>query len=332
MRNMSIFSLVMVIWVGVCFWGCSKSTNDDGDDNNNNGNHTSWERTYGGSGYHRGYSVAQTTDGGYIVAGGTSSGAGDWDVYVLKLNSLGDTVWTRTYGGSDSDEAYSVAQTSDGGCIVAGHKGDDVSLIKINSSGDMTWSRTYGGICGYSVAQTSDGGYIVAGNTSSFDSVYCEIYLIKTNSLGNTIWTRTYGGNGSKKGYSVAQTSDGGYIVAGRQEWDVYLIKTNSSGDTIWTRTYGGSCGESVAQTSDGGYIVAGYKYGADLNDVFLLKTDSAGDTIWTRTYGGSDNDMGNSVAQTSDGGYIVVGTKGSYPNSEEVYLIKTDSNGNVEY
>ncbi len=313
-----------------------------------------WERTYGGSDHDYGSSVAQTSDGGYIVAGGTRSfGAGSGDIYLVKTDAVGDTIWTRTYGGSSYDYGYSVAQTSDGGYIVAGMTESfgagsyDVYLVKTDAVGDTIWTRTYGGSDydrGNSVAQTTDGGYIVAGETECFGAGEYDVYLVKTDGLGDTIWTRTYGGSGDDWGSSVAQTSDGGYIVAGVTECfgagesDVYLVKTDCDGDTIWTRTYGVSdddYGRSIAQTSDGGYIVAGvYDYDyweAGTGDVYLIKTDAVGDTIWTRTYGGSHDDYGRSVAQTSDGGYIVAGwTEFFGAGNYDVYLVKTDCDGDT--
>jgi len=312
---------------------------------------TIWTRTYGGSDSddNEGSSVAQTSDGGYIISGMTYSFGVGGDVYLVKTDAMGDTIWTRTYGGSDYDGGFSVAQTSDGGYIIAGYTRsfgageEDVYLVKTDSLGDTIWTRTYGGSDddhGYSVAQTSDGGYIVAGYTESFGAGSWDVYLVKTDAVGDTIWTRTYGGSDWDEGYSVAQTSDGGYIVAGVYDYDweaetgdVYLVKTDAVGDTIWTRTYGGSgsdAGFSVAQTSDGGYIISGmtYSFGAG-GDVYLVKTDSVGDTIWTRIYGGSSMDWGNSVAQTSDGGYIVAGMTESFgAGSWDVYLVKTDSLG----
>jgi len=309
---------------------------------------TAWTRTYGGGDNDRGYSVRQTTDGGYIIAGRTLSyGAGEYDIYLVKTNSSGDTLWTRTYGGTDDDEGYSVQQTSDGGYIIAGCTGGDfidAYLIKTDSEGDTLWTRTYGGATRdeetWSVQQTSDGGYIIVGWTGSYGAGMYDVYLIKTNSSGDTLWTRTYGGTDSDKGYSVQQTTDGGYIVAGftysngtGMYDDVYLIKTDSEGDTLWTRTYGGADsdeGFSVQQTSDGGYIVAGwtYSYGAGEFDTYLIKTNSLGDTLWTRTYGGTHYDKNYSVQQTIDGGYIVAGFAES--GGRDVYLLKTDSLGDT--
>ena len=313
---------------------------------------TLWTRTYGGTSEDDGIFVQQTTDGGYIVAGYTNSfGADSEDVYLIKTNASGDTLWTRTYGGTNQDEGWTVQQTSDGGYIIAGYTNSfgaglyDVYLIKTNASGDTLWTKTYGGTnwdYGSSVQQTSDGGYIIAGGTKSFGAGLYDVYLIKTNASGDTLWTRTYGGTRGDDGFSVQQTSDGGYVIAGGTYsfgaggMDVYLIKANALGDTLWTRAYGGTnsdFGQSVQQTSDGGYIVAGYTYsfGAGWFDVYLIKTDANGGTLWTKTYGGTDYDAGYSVQQTQDGGYIIAGCTGSFgAGSRDVYLIKTDANGNV--
>jgi len=213
-----------------------------------------------------------------------------------------------------------------------------VGLLKTDSDGNTLWTRTYGGSSdekGYSAQLTSDGGYIIAGYTGSFGAGRSDVYLLKTDSSGDTLWTRTCGGSDSDCGYSVQQTSDGGYIIAGETESfgagddDVYLVKTDSDGDTLWTRSYGGSGydrGRSVQQTSDGGYIIAGYtnSFGAGNTDVWLLRTDSSGDTLWTRTYGEMPYDYGHSVELTSDGGYIIAGDTRSFGAGDyDVWLIK---------
>jgi hypothetical protein len=312
-----------------------------------------FEKTFGGTDIDEGYSVQQTSDGGYIIAGYTQSyGAGSRDVYLIKTDSLGDTLWTNTYGGSSWDYGYAVRQIGNGGYVIAGHTWSfgagwtDVYLIKTDSMGDTLWTRTYGGTDwdeGYSVHQTLDDGYIIAGSTKSYGLGSRDVYLIKTDSLGNTLWTRTYGGTGSDRGSSVQQTvPDGGYIITGSTisfgagSGDVYLVKTDSLGDTLWTRTYGGTewdQGNSVQQTRDEGYIIGGYteSFGEGWADVYLIKTDSLGDTLWTRTYGGTDWDEGQSIQQTRDGGYIITGSTESFGSGiRNVYLIKTDSSGNT--
>jgi hypothetical protein len=212
---------------------------------NSNGD-TLWTATYGGTSYEFGESIALTLDGGYVIAGATASfGMGSSDVYLVKTDSLGDTLWTRTYGGTDYDGGNSVVQTLDGGYIVVGETesfglgGSNIYLVKTDDSGDTLWTRTYGGPYadgGNSIAQTLDGGYILTGYYEPFPTDIEDLLLMRIDSAGDTVWTRTYAGLAWDDGYSVAQTSDGGYIVAGSTwppgaiESDVYLIKTDAGG------------------------------------------------------------------------------------------------------
>ena len=185
-----------------------------------------FERTYGGGFSDVAHSVVQTLDGGYAIAGFTwSSGAGVSDVYLIRTDSLGSVLWDSTYGGISYDIGNSVQQTSDGGYVITGNTRssgaglNDVYLIKTDSLGNTLWSTTYGGDSsdvGRSVAQTLDGGYIIAGETWSFDPGTSDVYVIKTDSLGNVLWDTTYGGSFNDFGYSVQQTSDSGYIIAGQ--------------------------------------------------------------------------------------------------------------------
>jgi hypothetical protein len=313
---------------------------------------TLWTRTLGGIGMDGGYSVQQTTDGGYIIAGETtSSGAGGWDVYLIKTDAIGEMVWTKTYGGRGTEAGLSVQEMSEGGYIVVGQTTSfgagswDVYLLKTNAAGDTAWARTYGDTAedrGYSVRQTTDGGYVIAGATASFGAGGWDVYLIKTDAVGDTVWTRTYGGTGQDYGGSIQQTTDGGFIIAGQTtsfgagSGDMYLIKTDASGDSIWTRTYGGAGWEmagSVQQTTDGGYIISGYTdtFGAGLSDAYLVKTDAGGDTVWTRTYGGTGEEVCYSVQQTADGGYITAGVTTSFgAGLSDVYLIRADTSGDM--
>jgi hypothetical protein len=178
----------------------------------------------------------------------------------------------------------------------------------------------------------------VAGWTYSFGAGSADFFLIKTDANGNIIWAKTYGGIYIDSATSVQQTSDGGYIVAGRTGsfgagGDIFLIKTDANGNVQWAKTYGGTVydiASSVQQTSDGGYIVAGYtnSFGAGWGDIFLIKTDANGNVQWAKTYGGIYEDWASSVQQTSDGGYIVAGR--TYSFGAGVFLIKTDANGNI--
>jgi hypothetical protein len=278
------------------------------------------------------YSVRQTSDGGYIVAGYVCYPYSYCRALLIKTDANGNVQWAKTYGGTGNDGASSVQQTSDGGYIVAGNTasfgagGYDVFLIKTDANGNVQWAKTYGGTNydgASSVRQTSDGGYIVAGSTISFGVGGYDVFLIKTDANGNVQWAKTYGGTGHDWAYSVQQTSDGGYILAGGTSpystaiYDVLLIKTDANGNVQWAKTYNRGADEhatSVQQTSDGGYIVTGRNFS-------LLKTDANGNVQWAKYYS-SYNEF---VQQTSDGGYMSLGSFGDGP-----HIIKTDANGNI--
>ncbi len=304
-----------------------------------------WTKTYGGADEDVGFSVRQTPDNGYIIAGYTGSFGATVDVYLIKTDENGDTIWTRTYlgPGGGEDVGQSVQLTRDGGYIIAGYceqfSSKYVYFLKTDAAGNRLWRGTCGATeddYGFSVDTTSDGGYIIAGRTSSYGSGDEDVYLVKLNGSGNVVGFQTYGGTRGDRGYSVQQTSDGGYIIAGRtssfaEVADVYLIKTNRFLDTVWTRTYGGASvdeGYSVQQTSDGGYIVAGetYSFGAGAMDGYLIRTDPGGDTLWTKTYGGSGWDVCWSVQECHDNGYIVAGYTRSFGHPDgDFYLIRTE-------
>ncbi|MFA5032089.1 MAG: T9SS type A sorting domain-containing protein [bacterium] len=200
-----------------------------------------WLKTFGENNSDFGNSVQETSDGGFIITGGTtSSGTSKGDVYLTKVTSSGDVVWTKTFGGTKNDGGCSVRQTKDGGFIITGSTssfgagGSDVYLIKTDSSGNTLWTRTFGGTgndFSNSIQQTKDGGFIIAGSTNSFGAGGYDVYVIRTDSSGSTLWTKTFGGNDDDKGYSIQQTSDGGFIVAGETysfgagNNDVYLIR-----------------------------------------------------------------------------------------------------------
>jgi hypothetical protein len=307
-----------------------------------------WSKTFGGSEYDECDAVQQTSDGGYILTGGTGSyGAGEGDVWLIKTDANGKELWSKTFGGSKVDWGSSVQQTSDGGYILTGITasygigGSDVWLIKTDANGKELWSKTLEGSNRSSVQQTMDDGYIITGMIRSYGAGEPDVWLIKTGANGKELWSKTFGGSKVDWGSSVQKTSDGGYIIIGSTysygagDRDVWLIKTDANGKELWSKTFGGSReddGWSVQQTSDGGYIIAGYtaSYVAGDRDVWLIKTDANGKELWSKTFGGSKGDWGGSVQQTSDGGYIIIGSTYSYGAGEsDVWLIKTDGNGN---
>ncbi|MFH1009998.1 MAG: T9SS type A sorting domain-containing protein [bacterium] len=312
--------------------------------------HGLWSRTFGGASYDYCFSVQQTPDGGYILAGYTESfGAGGTDFWLVKTNANGDSLWSRTFGGASNEQCRSFQQTSEGGYILAGYTYSfgsgltDFYLVCTDANGNQLWSRTFG-TGGYeeceSVQQTSDGGYILGGLTgvSSWD-----FWLVKTNANGDSVWSRTFGGSGGDQCESVQQTSDGGYILGGMTTsfgagvGDVWLVKTDANGNQLWSRTFGGSywdgC-ESILETPDGGYILGGFNdsFGSGNRDAWLIKVSAYGDSLWSRTFGGYNVDACRSVQRTADGGYILGGSTSSYGSgADDFWLVKTGAESPAE-
>jgi len=224
----------------------------------------------------------------------------------------------KAIGGEKLDVGTSLIQTSDGGYAIAGLTYSfgaglsDVYVVKLDSNGNLQWTKTIGGPegeAGFSLIQTSDDGYAIAGIIISFDleegDIYDDVYVVKLDANGNLQWTKTIGGESWDWGYSLLQTSDGGYAIAGftssfgAGEWDVYVVKLDANGNLQWTKTIGGEgwdVGISLIQTSDGGYAIAGStrSFGAGGLDVYVVKLDANGNLQWTKTIGGKKRGHGH--------------------------------------
>lgn len=305
-----------------------------------------WQKSLGGSDHDEGKSIFQTTDGGYIVAGKSTSHDGDIsahhtttnnpDAWVVKLNSVGSIEWEKSFGGTDQDWVNSIVQTSDGGYIFAGitnsDDGDvtvdygfyDCWVVKLDNVGSIVWQKSYGGTdqdAGESIIQTSDGGYIIAGSSLSDDFDVTDnhgsydFWIIKINNSGAIVWQKSLGGTRYEVAESIQQTSDGGYIVAGQ------------------TRSLDGD----VTGYHEGNNCLAGFCY-----DYWVVKIDNIGTIQWQKTLGGEQNEEAKSIQQTNDGGYIVTGFSGSNDGdvtghhgsegSNDFWVVKLNNIGNIQW
>ncbi|MCD4842403.1 MAG: PKD domain-containing protein [Methanosarcinales archaeon] len=308
-----------------------------------NGN-MQWQRTIGSNNSYEAYSAIQISDGGYIIAGRTiSNGSDNFDLLLVKTDAKGIEQWNRTFGGNDYDTASSVRQASDGGYIIAGRTTSfgagsyDFWLVKTDSEGIEQWNRTFGGDSSdwlYSFQQTFDGGYILGGATRSFGTGSSDFWLVKTDNNGIELWNRTFGGVDNDRAYSVQQTSDGGFILAGVTRslhwYDCWLVKTDNEGVEMWNRTIGpneDNSPNSILQSPDGGYIIAGktgsVNYGS--YDMWLVSTDPDGYVQWEMTFGGTgQDDVARSVLLAPDGGLVVAGDKDWFTEQgTDFWLIK---------
>lgn len=331
-----------------------------------------WEKSYGGTDNDGASSIQQTTDGGYIVAGYSSSNNGDVtghhngvdinnDFWILKLDAAGAIKWKKSLGGTGDDVAKSIQQTADGGYIVAGYtiskngdvttfKGNyDMWVVKLDTAGVIKWQKSYGGPKddrANAIKQTPDGGYIVAGYSfgnggdvtgyhQSSASAGGDYWIVKIDSLGTLQWQKCYGGTKNDQAIAITTTNDSGYIVTGfvassdgnvtgfhtasGPQFDCWVVKIDASGGLQWQKSLGGTrddAGYSVLQNSSGNYVVAGYTYSNDGDvtansitcDAWLVNLSAAGSIIWQKSYGGSSLDQAYSIKQALDGGYFFAG------------------------
>lgn len=309
-----------------------------------------WNRTYRETYDEVAYSLVQTVDGGYALAGSTDSlGAGHNDFWLVKTDAAGNLQWSRTYGGSHEERAWCVKQTHDGGFAIAGEThslgsagGYDFWLVKTDAAGNLEWDKMYGFTDdeqAYCVINAVDGGYFLAGSMA-VTGQGVNFYWVKTDSSGNLEWQGWAGGSANEEARSVVQTSDAGYAIAGYTESggdaDFWLVKINDVGVKQWNKTYGGAYYDnaySIIQTSDGGFVMAGATnlHGPSFSDFLLIKTDSNGNMQWNKTYdGGAEDDIAYSLVQTSDGGYLLAGSNTPTHIRTDWWLVKTDAAGNV--
>ena len=300
-----------------------------------------WSKTYGGSKDDRGQSVIQTTDGGYAVVGYAMSDDGDGslnqgfhDNWILRLDANGDILWEKSFGFSGHDHAYDIVQTSDGGLFFSG-------FLDVTSSGGEGNSRKK--ITSY--AQHGVG----------------EFWGIKLDADGNLLWRRYFGGTNNDRSFGAVEANDGGLVMIGASEsddfdisnpngsYDVWVVKISAKGDLIWEKSFGGTGIDrayDVVKTDEGAYVIVGETFSTDgdifknngESDAWRIKVSDKGDLLWERTFGGSDFDAARGLATTSDGGFVIAGNSKSVEgdlaeNSGEndIWLIKTDTNGNFQ-
>jgi hypothetical protein len=299
-----------------------------------------WEKAYGGPKDDYAYSICKAKDG-YIIVGGTRSfGAGNSDVFVLKINEDGDLIWQKTFGDKGFEEGWRITKDYEGNFLVVGRtnsfgKGQyDIYLLKIDDNGNKLWEKAFGDKMseyGYGVVADKDG-YVAIGISNSFSESQ-DIYVIKVDKKGNLIWDKVFGGKGFDYAYDVTSCKEG-YVIVGNSNsfsdnTDLYVIKINKNGEKIWEKVYGGKgydTGFFIMPSKDKmGYLIVGgsNSKGAGNSDVYVVKIDENGDLLWERFFGGADLDEGWGAIY--DLNYLViVGRSESFSTANsELYVVR---------
>ncbi len=293
----------------------------------------SWQKSLGGSANDNGFSVQQTIDGGYIIAGETGStdgqvtgNHGGYDAWVVKLDALGNIEWQKALGGSGHDSATCVRQTFDGGYILAGssnsndgqvsgnHGVNDYWVVKLDTDGQIVWQKSLGGSRGewaYDIQQTLDSGFIVAGVTESDDGdvtgqhgIAGDCWIVKLDNSGTLQWQKALGGSANDVARSIRPTADDGYIFSGRTRSNDGDVSGNHGDEDLW-----------------------------------VVKLENSGNIEWQKCLGGTNFDAGYGIVPTDDGGYLTTGltysSNGDVTNPRgfgDIWAVKLDQTGAIQW
>jgi hypothetical protein len=314
------------------------------------GQSITWNKTFDLGQQDFGYSIVQTNDGDYALTGYT--GSGDWpNLLVMKLDSNGDTIWSKIYADVGHSQGFSICKSPDNGYVVSGFTCENENywnyvmyILKIDENGDTVWSKKFGNGNTFArrVIPTFNGGYaVLGGNYAMFAD---QIIILKLNELGEEEWTKTYNFNGSPYlMYSLEQSEDSSYILAGRRPAqtgydDIWLMKLDTFGDTLWTKTYGEQwiheSGYYALPATGGGYIITATRDipNYPLNDLIFMKTNNDGNILWEKSYGGLSIKEAYVIRHTSDYGYIACGRYYESSGLQGMYIIKLSYEGDTSW
>jgi len=314
---------------------------------------TIWTRVHADEGHSAGSSIVNTSDSGYIVTGFTSDSEmyTFYEMYILKLNHNGDTIWTKKYGGGNTI-AFSVIQTLDGGYTILGsdYAFDlaRVIILKLNENGEEEWGKTYiFNTSGYphfvsSIEQNHDSSFILAGTKPQLNGLF-DIWLMKLDKLGDSLWTKLYGEpDVCEYGTYALPVDAGGYIVSVQRDIpnsikkDLVIMKLDDNGTFLWEKTYERNAIQGISflkKTTDNDYVGAGYcNYINGGGGLYIVRFNNFGDTLWTRIYHQNAHSSARDIIQTDDLGFIVSGgssnASGFY---RDIRVLKLDESGLVQ-
>lgn len=311
-----------------------------------------WEKDFQNKGSEDFNSIIQTSDSNFVCVGASIKfGVYDNDLWYAKLDSEGDTIWTKSF---NREGVYSNANDVlemkgfNGDLLIVGKLVNHLMAIRTDSKGNIKWEKTFGNnfisTGAFSVIQTYNNGFVICGSAVMLKNGHFDwdIWLLSINSRGDIQWSNTYdlGNENTEAGISIIETADSGFVVVGHEgfpfesPWDDLLImKIDKEGNKLWHKLYGTNGYDralDVKELKNKCLIISGLYGPLDGNaDTWLLKTDQYGDTLWTKKYGGDLTEWGSSIALTDDEGFIVTGVTESFSNGFwDMWIFRTDSVG----
>ncbi len=321
-----------------------------------------WNHSWGGTYDQQGWSLAECSDGGFIITGRTRTDSTGDDVLLLRTNSTGHQQWNQTFNGDldDHDTGLQVIECSSGGFAIIGYtttaktNSEDLWLIRTNDLGQHLWNESFGygdEDWGYSIVECSGGGFAVCGNLNG--SGFWEGILVRTDAGGNQLWNKTYIADGQAyKCFSVIECSSGGFALSGVHVniisphfVGMWLLRTDANGVHQWNQTFVVSPGSyydeawDLVECGDGGFALSGTanynwdaigppptdtRFGAGESDICLLRTDASGNHVWNQSYGGIGEEWGFSLITCIDGGFLLTGQLSTQsPTGDDGWLIR---------
>lgn len=290
-------------------------------------------------------SIIQTSNDDLFVCGEIYRNNTKKDILLIKMNSSGDTIWTKTFGGNEPDYGNNIITTSDENLLLAGKTESfgagsfgDIYLLKINYDGDTLWTKSYldqDQEVPFSLIETIEGGYLVTG-TNEDDSNYRGLYLLKVNSNGEKQWDKTVGAGLWKWGFSTIELSNGDLLTCGQHASGGYsqvlVLKTDNQGNTIWEKEYGeenlSEKGNSIKENLDGTYTITGSSYDVNTmqDDIIVIELDQDGNQLWFKKFGSTNSDFGVNLNKDTNDDNIITG---DYNGS--IFMTKIDNEGNYK-
>lgn len=310
-----------------------------------NPNALGFEMFFGGDLNDRANEIAILNDRLFIVGTTESEGEGKSDVFLLKIDELGNELLRKNYGSPGMEEGEGVIKLSDNNLLIIGstessESEKEIWLLKINEDGDQLWSSTFGGPAydaPFDVIEHNNGELSVLGASTSYGSGDLDVLYIRFSSTGNVLFHKVYGGSKTDGGADIIETSNGDLMMfcytasQGAGDRDYYLIKTNQNGDSLWSKTYGGAEYEesqNIQLLDDGGFLLCGHSASFDLmHDMYALRLDKDGNVIWEKHYGGTMHDGGQAAIVNSKGNYVLVARSMSFGKGDRnAYVVEVNS------
>lgn len=341
-----------------------------------------WSKTFGGLDDDRARDVIQLNDGSFVVTGfsrsndlDASANAGNYDYWLIKLDTNGTLLWEKSFGFSGSDQSYVIKKTTDGNLLLGGsldvtasgglgnsktaskHAGGDYWLIKLDTNGNSIWTKYFGGLFTdtlLDIAETNAGDYILTGFSDSSDTNISnnlgsyDYWIVKVDTNGNLVWEKSFGGSEIDEAYSITKTSNNQFLIVGNARSsdknvtinngssDIWVITIDEAGNLIWEKSFGGSSFEDakkVIASTSGGFYIVGSSRSSDKNltenkgnkDIWVLKISDIGDLIWEKSIGGTELDEANSIIELNTN-IIIVGE--SWSSDQDISINKGFSDG----